>query len=611
MSDAEEPRSSSNTGPGRPPKSAEARADNTVQVGATRGPLRVEAAVTTGVLVLGPVPLTVATEPHPDGLRIVAERPSADGVTFAESTFTVYPPAPLTDAEAEAIRGALKRVMGVFAEIRLRELLAEKAAPPDAFAQAAAMAVAALEFVLYPRHGDAGPQDDSFRAVVRKLYPQAESDAEAATLFGAEYAEPSGGGGEAMGRALHLYHHDESARLSEEEGRAFDALFAHLAAYIQGYYAAREEAPPKRRGRPRRMPEALPQATYPEIAALGYAVTDAPTRKGWREAPGGAALVYSRERANLQVRFTLPTQGTLEAPAAPDLWALLQLAGGVDTYLLAQVGAYLALRETQVTITLDDLIRLIGWQPRSTKERESMRGAVWQRLKVIDGLTIHGLRPGRYSDPDTGQAIDLTSQDALFRITGTRLPAQGSFDPEQVPLEVTFVAGPFIDTHRGNPQVLTWFGDFLPIAGIPGEKPSGAWARSVGLALNQCWRMQAARAQVTHPGEDNALTVRTRPFTRRELLTLFEPSPTAADVLEGPNPARARTYWRDAIKRLELAGVIGYYKEAAAKLPRYGWADVWLGVKLDIRPGLEWQEQTAAIAEAAKRAQKRRKRKRT
>jgi hypothetical protein len=285
----------------------------------------------------------------------------------------------------------------------------------------------------------------------------------------------------------------------------------------------------------------------------------------------------------------------------------LQPAGGVDTYLLAQVGAYLALRETQVTVSLDDLIRLVGWTPRSAKEREGMRREVWQRLKVIDGLTIHGLRPGRYRDPDTGQPIDLTSRDALFRITGTRLPAQGSFDPEQVPLEVTFVAGPFINEWRGNPQVLTFFGDFLPIAAIPGEKPSGAWARAIGLALNQRWREGASGAKATTPGEDNETCVRWRLFTRRELLTLFEPSPSANEVLEGPHPARARTYWRDAIKRLEQAGVIGFYKEAVtAKLPRYSWAEVWLDERLDVRPGPEWQVQAAAITGAAKRAQKRR-----
>jgi len=369
---------------------------------------------------------------------------------------------------------------------------------------------------------------------------------------------------------------------------------------------------PKKRGRPPHLPDNVSQATYPEIAALGFAVTDVPnkarpTGKHWGEAPGGGALVHAPDRANLQVRFTLPATSPFGVPAAPRLWGALQDAGGVDTYLLAQVGAYLALRETQVTIALDDLIRLVGWKPRSVAEREKMRGKVWKRLRVIDGLTVHGLRPGRYRDPDTGQPIDLSSQDALFRITGKRLPAQGSFDPEEVPLEVTFVAGPFINEWRGNPQVLTWFGDFMPIAGIPGEQPSGAWAKAAGLALNQRWREQAAHAQVTHPGEENTLTVKTRPFTRRELLTLFEPSPSVGDVLGGPNPARARTYWRDAVKRLEQAGVIGYYKEAGATLPRYSWGELWLDEHLDIRPGPKWQEQAAAIAGAAKKASRRRK----
>jgi len=133
-----------------------------------------------------------------------------------------------------------------------------------------------------------------------------------------------------------------------------------------------------------------------------------------------------------------------------------------------------------VTIALDDLIRMLGWNPRSSRERATARADVWRRLKLLDGLTIHGARPGAYRNPDNPKdKVQVTSQDALFRITGKRLPEQGSFDPEQVPLEVTFVAGPLINAFRGRTDVLTFFGDFVPLAGIPPKQVGGAWARHV------------------------------------------------------------------------------------------------------------------------------------
>jgi len=48
-----------------------------------------------------------------------------------------------------------------------------------------------------------------------------------------------------------------------------------------------------------------------------------------------------------------------------------------------------------------------------------------------------------------------------------------------VPLEVTFVAGPLINAFRGRTDVLTFFGDFVPLAGIPPKQVGGAWARHV------------------------------------------------------------------------------------------------------------------------------------
>ena len=417
------------------------------------------------------------------------------------------------------------------------------------------------------------------------------------------------------GMPLSEWSADERERIWEELFGAFEKIAGEWLPEPPGEGAEGEavaapvptDAEPVRRGRPKTLPVDLTQQTYPEVAAIGYAMVDAPALRNWREAPGGAALVHSRKRASLQVRLELPsTSGEWGAQtlATANLKDALLAAGGMDTYLLAQVGSYLALRDTQVTISLDDLIRLIGWQTRSAKQREEQRAAIWRRLRLLDGLTIHGARPGEYADPDNPKRkTRVTSQDALFRITGKRLPEQGSFDPEQVPLEVTFVAGPLINAFRGHSDVLTFFGDFMPLAGIPGGQVGGAWARAIGAALHQRWREGAKDVVVTTPGEDNALCVKWRSFTRAELFALFEPQPTPASILEGNDPGRARTHWQQAIKRLELAGVIGYYKEqGTAAASRKGWQDAWLSQRLDIRPGPKWQVQAAQIAGAAGKA---------
>lgn len=109
---------------------------------------------------------------------------------------------------------------------------------------------------------------------------------------------------------------------------------------------------------------------------------------------------------------------------------------------------------------------------------------------------MHGLRPGTYKDKLTNETFDLTSRDALIKITGDRPARQHAFDNSEPPIEVTWVAGPWLDRLRGNDHVLQYFGDIGKIASIPSKQPRGAWAQSIGLALNQLWRERAANAQI-------------------------------------------------------------------------------------------------------------------
>jgi hypothetical protein len=366
---------------------------------------------------------------------------------------------------------------------------------------------------------------------------------------------------------------------------------------------------PGKQGKRRHAQGPTAVGTYPELAVLGFAAADARTGQHWIEAPGGGALVHLRKKAGMQVRFVPSMGGDRWADRAPsmasdDLFAILAANGGLDTVFLAQVGADFAIEHEHEEVSLDDLGRLIGRNPRTKKEREAMRRDIWERLKFLDGITVWGVRKGTYRDPSTGQKVPIESRDALFLISGAMWPEQGTLDGTDVPLKVKFGAGPLLATYRGHPEVLTSLGDYQRLAAIPGEKPSGAWARSMGLALTQRWRERASYGGV-------------RKFTRRYLLTQFPPAPSVDEILQTDKPYRARRYFTQALAILKARGVIASYSEPdPAPLPRTGWADVWLQQTVEVTPPPALLEASAGMSstreqaeEKAAQAQKRRRHK--
>lgn len=227
--------------------------------------------------------------------------------------------------------------------------------------------------------------------------------------------------------------------------------------------------------------------------------------------------------------------------------------------------------------------------------------------------------------PDTGEVLDLRSQDPLLRITGQRMPAQPALDGSTVPIEISFTYGAWLERFRGNRQILTDIGDYRCLAAIPNGKPTGALAQRLGLTLNQRWREQASYVKIAHAGENNQPTVRlAHYFTRRELCEFLLGEPDLEAILKSNDPERARRCWNGAIAMLgrkrrpddtEHVGLIGYYKEIDP-MPRTGrgitgWQDFWYAEqRLDIRPCREVTEQIAAVNASAKRARTARSRKR-
>jgi hypothetical protein len=102
--------------------------------------------------------------------------------------------------------------------------------------------------------------------------------------------------------------------------------------------------------------------------------------------------------------------------------------------------------------------------------------------------------------------------------------------------------------------------------------------------------------------------------TRRELLELFPPVPSASDVLEGKHPSRAIDYWESAIailsakpkdeSRQPVIAYCGAYsgpsRDWQKDRPRKGWAQAWLDEDLDIRPATAALQALGTIAKVAK-----------
>jgi hypothetical protein len=373
-----------------------------------------------------------------------------------------------------------------------------------------------------------------------------------------------------------------------------------------------DEAPPgTARARPSTtpLPADLPQHTFPEAKVAAMALADGPRLRRWLPVEGELALRHHVSRRDpLETKLLgTPLLEWLGMPSTVEglqdelrqlgLPAVLLLHVCLGAALEAASGQRLGVRHS-----IDEMIRAIGWQPRSRAERAAARRKVWRWMAVFSALQVVGKRAGRYKDPDTGEVYDLTSRSELLHI-GERLdPEQLSFDPGQPPVAITYNAGPWMQKWAGNHRVLTYFGDVRKLAAIPAGKPSGAWAQAIGLALQQWWREQSATAAPALLGPDQpAVRFAQRP-TRRLLLDMFPPTPTAEDILTSRDPGRARRYWRDAIALLKQAGVIAHYRELGA-LPakRQGWGREWLDQELDIRPNEDGQ---VAVAEIAQRAQR-------
>lgn len=329
--------------------------------------------------------------------------------------------------------------------------------------------------------------------------------------------------------------------------------------------------------------------TGQEWNALESAAADGRTGANFfNDKPSGARIHQVKGHQHF-VRLTLTPQ---EQEEGADLVALERLTAAQDAdciFALLYISEALAPSAPMRTgmyaggwISLDDVMKKIGWDPRSTNERERMRWALWQYILFGARAHVVGKRTVDYFDKVTNEKISTQIEMPLWTFLGQQRPAQTNlFLSLETPLSVEMVLSKEWERLITNPDTA----QFLPLGellgAIPGNKAAGAWARAVGLSLAGFWRR--------HPRE--ALDGSIQP-TRGELLTRFLPKVAApSDVLRS-NPRRAVTYWHAQLKCLVDAGFVAHEGEAARTLsdmkkalPRYDCGPGWLKEAVTLRPG--------------------------
>lgn len=145
------------------------------------------------------------------------------------------------------------------------------------------------------------------------------------------------------------------------------------------------------------------------------------------------------------------------------------------------------------------------------------------------------------------------------------------------------------------------------VLNLPGQQPSGAWARSIALALASLWRRKPdeyidALIAVNAGRSPSTLLPR---MTRRNLISDYRPTKAPLEtLLMQTNPVRAVEYWGKALQELVACGFVAKYGDAfsvtEAELrrdsdgnpigSRQGWAIPWADSLVTLLPGEKLQE---------------------
>jgi hypothetical protein len=246
-------------------------------------------------------------------------------------------------------------------------------------------------------------------------------------------------------------------------------------------------------------------------------------------------------------------------------------------------------------ISFDDVISKIGWDPRSTEERREMHRRIYRILQFGARAKVYGQRGKDYVDPKTKKKIDTVIESSLWQIHEVERPEQLALS-EETPVRAQVLITPRWLPFLNSAQLAQYLPLGELLGSIPGNKPSGAWARVIGLSLASFWRRNKSRVL------DGSLMP-----TRRDLLETYPPKTgSVEDLLASTNPGFALNYWHGALQLLVESGFIEPTGEASitvaqarAQMPRKDWSQAWLNGKVDIQPKADMKTVLKQIANGA------------
>ena len=395
------------------------------------------------------------------------------------------------------------------------------------------------------------------------------------------------------------------ARAVREEAAQYYQRLSEIGEKFRQRYA--EEDGLDARQRPMQRPQTplsvssfLPHHTFAEAREVQRAIGDGPSLNNWIGIDGEFAMRHAMPKETHQTKFS-PSPRLLEYSQwlthGPNERSMDLLAGELrrlsfDANLLFSVCLSLVIERGNFSASLDELGRLLGWEPKSAKERDQNRLKLWLWLLLFDSLRVVGLRRGVYKDPnDKKKTRSMNSDDDLLHISGTLADEQQRMD--NVPFEVTLSSGPWIETVRGDKSLMNYLGNVRMLAAKKRGRFPARLAVKMGLSLLQHWREEAAKkeTQIKSVGDENRLSVQVDPTTRKDLLTTYGQEAARefeALLFDSDEPGVAVEYWDAAIGYLKKWQVVSYCKPtkaSAVAITGYNWQRAWYEQeKLDIRP---------------------------
>ena len=261
---------------------------------------------------------------------------------------------------------------------------------------------------------------------------------------------------------------------------------------------------------------------------------------------------------------------------------------------LAPFDLELAPEKNCAWVDLDELAERAGLLTgkRGIQEDEAVRLRVYNFIRFGQRAQIIGARSIEYYPKRSGRegkAIPTFISHPLWTADATKWP--GKPNDGLAPLSMRLTMTPEVVPLFSNPDLAQFMQGGERIAAIAGGKPSGAWARSMGLALMLEWR------QYMREAVNGTLLI-----TRRKLLETFPPKiAPVTEVFNSSDPGHAKTFWSGALQELANEGVVHRKGEAStgakpgegpehkgpdgSTLPRQGWQKAWLDTEVRLYPG--------------------------